>query len=186
LGGSRSGLFWHVVRIAEETKAPIVVLENVQGIRKFIPAVRDAFEGIGYEVRDGFLAASDVGAKHKRERWFAVAYSDSFAKRIKRRGSGWKNGSDSLQSLDSVEAWETSDLACVSERLRETKERNPKAFSLSLLEGDDWDSYAVFFLRMDNGLQHKGDRIRALGNGVVPQQAREAFQKLSGRIGAGS
>ena len=53
-------------------------------------------------------------------------------------------------------------------------------FGVNLLAGNDWDEYAAFFHRVDNGVQNRGNRIRGLGNAVVPIQTREAFKKLIG------
>lgn len=48
----------------------------------------------------------------------------------------------------------------------------------SALERNDWDAAARFFCRMDNGLLNRNHRISALGNAVVPAQARKAFEIL--------
>lgn len=180
LGGERSGLFFHIVRLAKETEAPILFLENVKGIGPFIPAVRSEIEILGYECRDGFLTAADVGARHRRERWFLVAYSDRFAKR-KQSGRGcWADRKNQVQPLGVMEAGQATDSYSFPKGLRQSGERLEDAFSLRALEGNDWDDYASFLLRMDHGLQHRGDAIRALGNGVVPKQVETAFKILSG------
>jgi len=97
LGGERTVLFWEVVRLAKETSAPFVFIENVQGISKYVPIIRNAFEEIGYSCRDGFLSAADVGANHKRERWFLLAYANRTGIREQsRRGSrkDWKEATE--------------------------------------------------------------------------------------------
>lgn len=82
MADSRSQLFWEIVRLAEETKAPFLFLENVwPGIRRSIPTIRAALESLGYSVRDGHLSASDVGLPHRRERWFCLAYSHAYGQR---------------------------------------------------------------------------------------------------------
>jgi DNA (cytosine-5)-methyltransferase 1 len=84
LANKQSALFWHIVRIAEETKAPLIFLENNwPGIRPLVGAIRDAFEGLGYECRDGHLSARDVGARHIRERWFLLAHSARFSRDLR-------------------------------------------------------------------------------------------------------
>lgn len=82
MADKRSQLFWEIVRLVEETKAPFVFLENVwPGIRRSIPTIRATLESLGYKCRDGHLAASDVGLPHRRERWFLLAYSHTNGKR---------------------------------------------------------------------------------------------------------
>jgi hypothetical protein len=86
----------------------------------------------------------------------------------------------SLESLWRRGELPTRDSAGVS--LRWTQERSgpQKPFGLDLLEGNDWDEYAAFFLRMDSGLSHRGHRIKSLGNTNPPIQFKTAFEKLMG------
>ena len=78
LDGERSGLFYEVVRICREMAPRIVCLENVAAIHyRGLDAVLWQLAGLGYRVRYGNLRASDVGAPHRRERWFAVAWKVS-------------------------------------------------------------------------------------------------------------
>lgn len=178
LGGERSGLFYHIVRLAKETKAPILFLENVKGVGPFIEAIRSEIEILGYECRDGFISAKDVGARHQRERWFLLAYSRGFAKNLRQTEKRKCNP----ESVVAMETWEASDDNGERRKARGIRSglQESQPFGLELLEGDNWDEYASFLLRMDNGLQHRSDAIRALGNGVVPQSAQAAFKILSG------
>lgn len=179
LGGERSGLFYQIVRLAKETEAPILFLENVKGVSRFVPAIRNEIESLGYECRDGYLAASDVGARHQRERWFLVAYSDRFAKRKQRGGGSWPSRKDQAQPLNSLEGREDTDSTRIrSQGIFGQQSRQPQGFEL--LGMDDWDEVASIIRRDPNGLFDRCNRLRTLGNAVVPQQAREAFKKLSG------
>lgn len=73
LAAERSGIFWEVVRFVREAQPCIVVCENVwPGVNKYVPAITSAFESLGFRCRDGFLAASDLGAWHERQRWMLV------------------------------------------------------------------------------------------------------------------
>ena len=54
----------------------IVVLENVAGILTLGgPGVVGTLTGLGYDLRWGVVRASDAGAPHRRARWFCVARS---------------------------------------------------------------------------------------------------------------
>lgn len=179
LGGERSGLFFHIVRLAKETKAPILFLENVKGVSPFIKAIRSEIEILGYKCRDGFISAGDVGAKHKRERWFLLAYSSGFSKDL--RPSKERIGD--TKPMVAMETREASDIngIRIQENVGESVGfKKSKPFGIDLLEGNNWNEYADFLLRVDNGLQHRGDAVRALGNGVVPKQVETAFRILSG------
>ena len=90
LDGKRSGLFFDVVRVAQDCGAWLLVLENVAGIASAPAAVVDETEGelieraasrvvgeladLGWSAEWMHIRAADVGANHQRERWFCVAW----------------------------------------------------------------------------------------------------------------
>lgn len=90
LDGKRSGLFFEVVRIAADSGAWLLFLENVAGIASATASVVDPEEGelderaaarvvgeladCGWDAEWITLAASDVGASHGRARWFCLAW----------------------------------------------------------------------------------------------------------------
>jgi len=92
LDGKRSGLFFELLRIAEDSGARHLFLENVGGIASATASVVDAAEGelderaasrvVGELADRGWnaewltLSASDVGASHGRERWFCWAWRE--------------------------------------------------------------------------------------------------------------
>lgn len=78
LAGERSGLFFEIVRLAEEIQPKFLFLENVSAIRtRGLDRVVQELTEVGYDSRWCMLSAADVGAPHKRERWFLLAYSKS-------------------------------------------------------------------------------------------------------------
>lgn len=86
LAGERSGLFFEVIRLTKEIRPSFVFLENVPAIRtKGLEQVIKAFTEVGYDCRWTCLSAASVGAPHKRERWFLLAYSKSNGNRGKLR-----------------------------------------------------------------------------------------------------
>src|SRR5437899_426718 len=77
LEGKRSGLFFEIMRLAEEIKPEFIFLENVANIRcKGLNTVIGEMDRLGYDCRWGILSAADVGANHKRERWWFLAHAD--------------------------------------------------------------------------------------------------------------
>lgn len=90
LDGKRSGLFFEVVRIAADSGARFMLLENVAGIASATATVMDEAEGelderaasrvvgeladCGWDAEWITLSASDVGASHGRARWFCLAW----------------------------------------------------------------------------------------------------------------
>lgn len=74
IGGSRSGLWKHVVRAVGVVRPRSVFLENVAVIRsRGLDVVAEDLAEIGYDLRWTCFRASDVGAPHPRDRWFGYA-----------------------------------------------------------------------------------------------------------------
>ncbi len=75
LAGEKSGLFFEMARIVRELEPRIVVMENVSAITsRGLDVVLGTMAALGYDARWGGLRASEVGAPHRRERWFCVAW----------------------------------------------------------------------------------------------------------------
>lgn len=90
LDGKRSGLFFDILRIADDCNAQWLWLENVKGITTATASVVDEAEGEleeraasrvlgelserGWDAEWLIISASDVGASHGRARWFCFAW----------------------------------------------------------------------------------------------------------------
>ena len=156
LEGERSGLFFQAVRLVRECRPKLVYIENVAGIKKFVPTIRAELEGLGFKCRDGFIPAPPISG-FEGFRWFLLAAAESVL------GEEWlgvyskhdQNESPGEVSRQSLEAH---------------YENLPPA----------WDSTFGKIGRDVDGLPNRVDRIKSLGNAVVPLQAREAFKRLSG------
>lgn len=85
LDGQRSGLWSEFARIAAELRPKVVVVENVRAlVSRGLDRVTADLHGLGYRVEGRILAASDVGAPHRRERLFLVArMADADRERIR-------------------------------------------------------------------------------------------------------
>jgi DNA (cytosine-5)-methyltransferase 1 len=156
LYGLRTGLFREAIRLVRECKPQFVFLENVPGIRKYVPSVRQELEALGYDCRDGFLSAMEVGAKQKRNRWWLLANAKSERSSI--NGDGTKGREGEEQKIRCQEA---------------DRHHSPKP------QGS-WENRADRLFRDTYGISNGVDRLRAVGNAVVPMQAREAFKRLCG------
>ncbi len=160
LAGKQSGLFFEIVRLASEIRPAFIFLENVSAItvRGAERVVRE-FCRLRYDCRWGILSAYDVGAPHNRERWFFMAYSD-----------------ESRRSQSHLER----------EQPRRTKIISPIETRWPAKRGDikkSWEPRYTSQSRLDRnsyGISNWMDRRETLGNAVVPQQAREAFERLMG------
>lgn len=162
LEGERSGLFFEIVRLAEEIKPTFLFLENVPGIRtKGLCRVIEELSNIGYDCRWHTLSATEIGANHKRNRWWLLAHSRCEQERASEnlRSEGKKSvGQDTTDICK-----EFSD-----SRNRETAKRVK------------WWKTEPAVDRVVNVLPFRVDRIKSIGNAVVPLQARKAFKELIG------
>lgn len=147
-------------RIICETNPKWILGENVTGIRssdggRFFGSLLNDLAGMGFDVGWCSIRASWVGALHRRERVFIVAHSNRFRRSgLAQSEQNQCNGIDK-KMLDATQAWKGSD-----------------AKSLDLLHAGSriimhGNGIAV---RNDNGIPEGLDRLKCLGNAVVPQQ----------------
>lgn len=169
LEGGRSGLFFHILRLANETKAPFLFLENVPAIRtRGLGRVLKELDNLGYDCRWGLLSAADVGANHKRQRWFLLAHSESEqSRRVFESGIQANIGT----------GCDVADAKCAG---LEGNMQSEKQSSELCRESAGWWAAEPNMGRVADGVPKRVDRLRALGNAVVPAQAREAFERLMG------
>ena len=88
VAGSRLGVdderwLWPAIeRIIREVGPRFVFLENVpQLVRGGLPFVLSDLAQLGFDAEWGLLSASEVGAPHKRERFWLLAHASSFDER---------------------------------------------------------------------------------------------------------
>lgn len=156
LEGERSGLFKEIVRLAKEINPSFIFLENVPAIstRGGLRVVREITE-MGYDCRWCIISASSIGALHKRERWFLLGHAHSKSSRK----------TDTIPKPEQVEG-----------RTRRGSSGQYWPFE----SREHWQKTVSGVCRASDGVSHDVDRLRALGNAVVPQQCREAFKILMG------
>lgn len=145
-------------RIISEIKPKWVVAENVRGLlssedgRFFRGILRDLSD-LGFDAGWCTYPAAWVGAKHRRERVFTIAYSTSF--RLEKP----------LEIQEFIE--------------KISKKQPPNTFSGHIAEYGNDQFGSDSELRNDDGVFDWMDRIKSLGNCVVPQQAYPIFQAIS-------
>lgn len=180
LAGEQSGLFYELCKLVKEIEPTFIFLENVPAIRtRGLQEVVSELTNIWYDCRWTCVSAKEVGAQHTRKRWFLLAYSNRFRKK-------WNK----LEDWDRFRTIKTSENAPnppseglqrdrkFSEAVR--KEREALGFIAgSNINGgkEGWESEPGV-RRVVDGCPNRMDRIKALGNGVVPIQAEVAFKRL--------
>lgn len=188
LEGERTGLFREAIRLVRECKPQFVFLENVPGIRRDVFTIRGELEALGYDCRDGFLSAAEVGANHRRNRWWLLAHAKQSKLRKQpgrrswqsREGASLPGRNGETQSLADTESIGLEASIRVG---RSTPERNRSQGQSKFTNtsgGDGWWATEPNVGRVANGVPFRVDRLRGLGNAVCPAQAREAFKILAG------
>ena len=143
--GTRSGLWASYARIIGSIRPAIVLIENVSGLLANEPMRRvlGDLSALGYDAEWDMFPARFIGAPHERERIWIIAYPN---------GAGPERPFLSGQDLR------------LSARPSSTEFGNRRVPC-----GGWWSN--VPSLRVGNGIRARldRDRIRSLGNAVVPQ-----------------
>ena len=150
---------------------PIFVIgENVKGIlTKGLSSVECDLKSEGYEVRSYLLAGKDIGAIHQRERVFIIGYK---ARRSPSNTTSIRcNGKSVGGGIAQANEWTTqgeNEIECTKRCSEIRSILQPKK------PVESWADLPKF-RGVDDGLPQKLDkeekeRIKALGNAVMPQQ----------------
>jgi len=186
LEGERSGLFFEIIRLAREIKPKFLFLENVPAItvRGGIEVV-EQITALGYDCRWCVISAASIGALHRRERWFLLAY----AKRSRLEGHNQPGKQEISESRDESVKHDGNSNGKPSEQA------DPSSKSITIEGGawrgstgqywpfesrEHWQETVSTMGKCSDGVSDHVGKLRALGNAVVPIQVKEAFQILMG------
>jgi DNA (cytosine-5)-methyltransferase 1 len=171
LAGARSGLWYEFARIVEEGRPRWVVVENVaSGASRWLDAVRGDLERIGYATFPVPIAASDLGAPHRRSRIFVLgclADSGGFDLRQQRGGRGGPSREDSAQPGVNGQERDVAN----ADGLRQLQQEGATGDERRRVADSGWWSAEPDVDRVAHGTPRRSQRLRALGNAVVPQCA---------------
>lgn len=156
-------LWPEMFRIINELGPDWVVGENVANFANMeLDRTLFDLENLGYETRTFVLPASAVGAWHQRSRTFIVANADS--KRWDSVEVHQESGCRSFcQNCFDKQAWD--------------QERAEASSILSRASGILADT-SIRIHRNDDGISEGMDRLKSLGNAVVPQQIYPIFKAI--------
>lgn len=189
LAGERSGLFYEVCRLVEEINPKFVFLENVPAIRtRGLREVVREFTDMGYDCRWTRVSAESVGAPHRRERWFFLAHAKGDDGRgelrdLSKTNEGQLESEEQYQNTSRESSNASKDTAILANNngQRLPAQRTEQQTTVVTECGRPWSSEPDVG-RVVDGCPFRVDRIKALGNGVVPEQAKEAFKRLIGLV----
>ena len=193
LEGARSGLFFESIRLVRELRPRIVVLENVAALlTRGLDRVLGTLAEIGFDAEWHCIPAASVGAPHIRDRIFILAYAECLRRQAgpgiagdeKEQGLRWGESQRGTEVL--ADANNTRSQRMRKERTdsgRSTSDRHTGSGCLGSRAGpQQWDAEPDVG-RVANGVPKRVDRLRGLGNAVVPQVAEWIGKRIVENVG---
>ena len=209
LSGSRSGLWFEYHRLINEIQPQFAIIENVSALRsRGLDEVLRSLAEIGYDAEWHCIPASAVGAPHRRDRIWIVAYpsrnrlqeregknGESFRSECVQSGmdpigksfdvadaardgrlqrnANYRGGSEGVSKGQELGPWNdgqaVADTDCKYGWLQHLRTGNDRTRARSEFNGSGWWNFEPDVGRVANGVPGRVDRLRALGNAVVPQ-----------------
>jgi DNA (cytosine-5)-methyltransferase 1 len=217
LEGERSGLWFEYHRLIKEIRPSWVIAENVSALRsRGLDDVLRSLAEIGYDAEWHCIPASAVGAPHRRDRIWIVAYPNSNSingrgesqfsdnssgekicnefgglrsnvadTKIMQRNGRNDNTRECLEPKTILQSRNGGRPANVADALREGLEGQFQGFgqierplretAKPILGTDNWSQRTISWAvepdvgRVAHGVSKRVDRLKALGNAVVPQ-----------------
>ncbi|MDE3301569.1 DNA cytosine methyltransferase [Lacticaseibacillus rhamnosus] len=167
IAGHRKGtkddrdLWPEMFRIIKQIWPTWVVGENVANFANMeLDRTLSDLEGAGYQARAFVLPALAVGAPHQRLRTFIVAHSNREGNEALADASGKRRQTSGHDEFRNIANWQ-------SKRQFSTTSSTPAKWQPEPSVG-----------RVADGVPNRLDRIKALGNAVVPQQILPIFKAI--------
>ena len=187
--GERSGLWSEIARLTGELRPQYVILENVSALlSRGLDRVLGDLAEIGYDAEWHCIPASAIGAPHQRDRIWIVAYPqhpDSDIAGSHRAGKHINGNAELRNEQVSKSGSVCEDVADTSSARRPTRlsrpdkrEKGQSGITQYLSDafrgsqsGGELGGWAVEpnVGRVANGIPKRVDRLKGLGNAVVPQ-----------------
>ena len=181
--GTRSGLWSECARLLGELQPEYAIFENVTALlsgdngRWFEQVLWDISQ-VGYDAEWHCIPASELGAHHHRDRVWIIAYPNSTDSRDKRQEEVQGNRGVDKREAFTHDNGKQGDVAnpnsqrgCGRNASREYAKdvgKSPICERKHLRRMEIWDSEPSVG-RVANGIPKRVDRLKGLGNAVVPQ-----------------
>jgi DNA (cytosine-5)-methyltransferase 1 len=190
VAGKRKGaaderaLWPEMLRVIDGAKPAWLIGENVAGIVTMeLDNILSDLEGIGYAAWPLVIPACAVDARHRRDRVWIVAHTDSG------RGEQCDKNERGFSKPDSECAGVGKDGAHANGALAQGSQRAERARPERAFAGQycQWRDEAEWFAesgmgRVAHGIPHRAHRLRGLGNSIVPQVAYEIIRAIPPHI----
>ncbi|MCJ7828398.1 MAG: DNA cytosine methyltransferase, partial [Dehalococcoidia bacterium] len=191
-----------MLRVISEAKPAWVLGENVAGIVNMeLEQVCLDLENQGYEVQPVIIPACAVNAPHRRDRVWIIAYAQNNAAinilssqdPVGGRNGRRRDGDTSRMRRTLQAEGSNSDAPDATEQgLSESRQAGKRQIQKQTSEGVDnrfkfdrstwdipWPEVAARLGRVDDGVPRRVDRLKALGNSIVPQVAYQIIKAIA-------
>jgi len=186
--GKRSGLWFEYWRIIRDLQPRFAIMENVSALTfRGLDAVLGSLAEIGYNAEWQDIRASDMGAPHRRERIWIVAYPSGAGVKLSRRGiqqeckkHEWEEFNDVCENVAYPGCKHGSERDTAGMEAYQGQRPHSELYAESSSEGHgrpDW-SVEPDVGRLAHGIPHRVDRLKGLGNAIVPQIADLLFRQI--------
>jgi DNA (cytosine-5)-methyltransferase 1 len=158
-------LWPEMFRVIQEVRPTWVVAENVTGIIKL--ALDDCLsnlESAGYETEVFVIPACAVNAPHRRDRVWIVAYNSQLFSRTRKEST--EQGIETTNGSQDV-----PDTRLLRQTFNEQQATGVEQYNWWTTEPDVG--------RVANGIPRRVDRLKALGNAIVPQVAHRILSAIA-------
>ncbi len=165
LSGERSGLWFEYAKAIDALKPRYVLIENVAALRsRGLDQVLGSLAALGYDAEWHCIPASAVGAPHRRDRVWIAAYASCTGRRSRGQSSSTRQeiAHRSIEMAHSTSAG--------SQGHRTECELGQSQSEMQISRSGWWQSEPDVG-RVAHGVHARVDRLRALGNAIVPQIA---------------
>ena len=188
LEGKRSGLWSEFKRLIEEIKPRYAIIENVSALRsRGLDQVLREISEIGYDAEWHCITASSIGAPHRRDRIWIVAYPRDNTRRDSITGSLGRDGEGELEErVRTSETTETSGSSETSETLSNSKSKlvvnsnndgsHESKDSESNQTRDDGDKTGQNKSFKSQGSSNLGENFQGSREEVIPDSNSEGLQ----------
>lgn len=193
VAGKRKGtaderyLWQEMLRVISEIKPKWIVAENVYGLvinenGMVLNKVLIDLENTGYEVQPFIIPACGKNAPHRRERIWIVAHNNEIRcdmwrferEGIQRKNETW-NEANTSNPINSNSTSEQS--TCFERKIRDQDQMEFRRMDFKKPQFEQFPNQPAICGRND-GIPDRVDRLKSLGNAIVPQIAYEIFRNI--------
>jgi DNA (cytosine-5)-methyltransferase 1 len=169
LAGERSGLWFQFHRLIQEIRPSWAIIENVSALRsRGLEQILGGLAEIGYDAEWHCIPASAVGAPHRRDRVWVVAHASRELPHG--RGSSTEQTGRGEPTDGSAEMADANSEGLEKRTLfsRNKSEARCASERETFILGSGWTPEPDVG-RVADGVPKRVDRLKQLGNAVVPQ-----------------